>query len=605
VGLHLAVIGGLLVLSVLAWWQVWLTGHPSSAITCSCGDPALETWWIEWLPWAIIHGHNPFFTSALYAGNGGVNAVANGSALFPALVVSPVTVLFGPVAGFNVAETLAPVVSGWCMFLFARKVTSFVPAQLAAALLWGFSPFVYDNIGLGHIHLVLGFFPPLAALVVYDLVVGHRRSPRTNGALLGGLVVLQFFTGTEMLALSVLAGAVGVVVGVAFAPRALWAQRRDLAVAGGATVVVAGALLAYPAWFAAFGPRHVTGKPWPQRDVLSASLGSIVNAGGHIHAPFATGVIAGYGGPRGPAILFLGWGLLAFVAVSAVVWWRRPLAWCALATGAWAWVLSRGSDVHGWWPWHLFARVPLISAAWPVRLADFVDLSAAVLLAISLDGWWRWAQASPARPPGHAAGAPRRRYDTSFGFVVVLLALVGTVAALVPIATSYTFPFTVQAGGLHIPPWFTHEATHLPAGTHVLTIPYSPVALDSNAMVWQAEESLPFDLAGGYALVPDAHGASAWVHPSQGAPLILQALTLGPYFGAREPPLTPKAVSEVRATLTRWGIGVTVVDQTNNLTYTLHYLTAVYGRPPRRERGASVWYGPVSTVGASPSAGTP
>jgi len=46
-------------------------------MTCACGDPALEMWWLEWLPWALIHGHNPLYTNALYAGTGGVNALAN------------------------------------------------------------------------------------------------------------------------------------------------------------------------------------------------------------------------------------------------------------------------------------------------------------------------------------------------------------------------------------------------------------------------------------------------------------------------------------------------------------------------------------------------
>jgi hypothetical protein len=47
------------------WSKVWLGGHPASTMSCACGDPALEMWWLEWLPWAIIHGHNPLYTNAL------------------------------------------------------------------------------------------------------------------------------------------------------------------------------------------------------------------------------------------------------------------------------------------------------------------------------------------------------------------------------------------------------------------------------------------------------------------------------------------------------------------------------------------------------------
>jgi hypothetical protein len=79
-----AVFVGFLALSVMMWWRVWVSGDPSSTMLCPCGDPALQMWWLEWLPWAITHGHNPLYTNALYAGQGGVNALDNTSSLFPA-----------------------------------------------------------------------------------------------------------------------------------------------------------------------------------------------------------------------------------------------------------------------------------------------------------------------------------------------------------------------------------------------------------------------------------------------------------------------------------------------------------------------------------------
>src|ERR1700733_6630791 len=86
-------VGGAIAIS----WHVWITGHPTSTITCNCGDPSEEIWWLEWLPWAILHGHNPLFTNALYAGQGGVNSLANTSWLLPGLVASPITLAFGPI----------------------------------------------------------------------------------------------------------------------------------------------------------------------------------------------------------------------------------------------------------------------------------------------------------------------------------------------------------------------------------------------------------------------------------------------------------------------------------------------------------------------------
>jgi hypothetical protein len=557
-----------------------------------CGDPALEVWWLEWLPWAIVHGHNPFFTNALFAGSGGVNALANGTAMFPALILSPVTMLFGPIAAFNVAGTLAPVVSGWCMFLFARKITRFLPGQVIAGLLWGFSPFMLDNLGYGHIHLVLGFFPPLAALVLYDLLVEHRRRPWINGVWLGVLVILQVFTGVELLVLTGLVGVVGVATGIVLSRRFVWDQRRALVAAGGTALAVAATVLAYPAWFAVEGPRHVSGKPWPDSAFASSPVTAIVNAGPYVHKPSPVAALAGYLGAQGPSYSYLGWGLIIFVAISAPLWWRRRLAWCALVAGSWALILSRGADTTGWRPWNLFNRIPLVSDAWPARFSDLVALSAALLLAISMDGWWKWIQRRTIahRDARSNLGPPRWHHAavrTTAGLVVVA----GVVAALLPIAASYTLPFTEQS--LPIPAWFTHEAKQLPEGTRVLTIPYSTLpAIDSGSMAYQAEDRLRFNLAGGYALVPGASGSgSIWRHPLGGTTKILENLTLGPYFGVPEPKNSPNEIAKVRASLHQWGIQVFVIAQHNNAPYTVSFMTEVYGRPPLKQHRAWVWYG--------------
>ena len=47
--------------AVVLWWHVW-SGHPSSTLTCACGDPAQEVWFMAWPAWAIAHLHNLFFS---------------------------------------------------------------------------------------------------------------------------------------------------------------------------------------------------------------------------------------------------------------------------------------------------------------------------------------------------------------------------------------------------------------------------------------------------------------------------------------------------------------------------------------------------------------
>jgi hypothetical protein len=441
---------------------------------------------------------------------------------------------------------------------------------------------------------VLGFFPPLAGLVLYDLLVQHRRRPWVNGAWLGVLVILQVFTGVELLVLTGIVGLAGLATAMCLAPRFLWNQRRAISTAGGTAVVIAATVLAYPAWFAVAGPRHVSGKPWPDSSFLSAPVTTIVNAGTNVHKPSAVDAIAGYLGAQGPSYGYLGWGLLAFIVISAPLWWRRRLAWCAVVSGSWALLLSNGRGGTDWWPWNVFNRIPLVSDAWPARFSDFVDLSAAILLAIAVDGWWK--QINGAAIHGDTLSKPLwfRWNIMSLRVVAALVVLAGAVAALAPVVASYTLPFTEQSSP--IPAWFTHDAKRLPQGTRVLAIPFSTLpAIDSGVMVYQAEDSLRFDLAGGYALVPGAKGnTSIWRHPLGGTTQILEDLSLGPDLGVPEPTDNPDAIAEVRASLKRWGIQVFVMAQTNNAPYTVSYMTAVYGRAPVRQHRAWVWYGAVN-----------
>ena len=129
VALHAAVISGLLIISVVSWWGVWVTGHPTSTLACRCGDESGAVDALALAPWALVHGHSPFFSNAIFAGQGGVNMLTNTTWIAGSLLFSPVTWLFGPIATFNVVVTLAPVASGWCCFFAVRKFFSVRPGS--------------------------------------------------------------------------------------------------------------------------------------------------------------------------------------------------------------------------------------------------------------------------------------------------------------------------------------------------------------------------------------------------------------------------------------------------------------------------------------------
>lgn len=207
---------------------------------------------------------------------GGANLLQSTSYLLPAFLLAPVTWLFGPTASFNVAELLAPVLSGWCMFLAARRVCTFFPGQLAASLLWAFSPVLVGAEMFGHLNFTVLYFPPLVFCALHEIVTGSR-SPVAAGILLGLLVAAQFFTGTEPLAITAVAVAFGCLVACVLAPRVAWGRRRRIGIALATAAAVSGALLAYPLDFFLAGPRHVVGEPWPLTSFYGENVLNVVS----------------------------------------------------------------------------------------------------------------------------------------------------------------------------------------------------------------------------------------------------------------------------------------------------------------------------------------
>src|SRR5947209_8337862 len=110
----------------IAFFGPPVLGHIGSKIVArGATDPEIFMWTLGWWPHAILHGENPLFTHAIFApygyNMGWATAIAG-----PALLMSPVTLAFGPVVSFNVTALLAPGVAAWTAFLLCRHVTGSV-----------------------------------------------------------------------------------------------------------------------------------------------------------------------------------------------------------------------------------------------------------------------------------------------------------------------------------------------------------------------------------------------------------------------------------------------------------------------------------------------
>ena len=93
------------VLALFAYAPLW-PGDPHAIMNCVCGDNVQAPWFLGYVPWAILHGHNPFFTTYLDYPRG-ANLITNTSVPLLGVLAAPVTELFGAIASFNLLMFLA------------------------------------------------------------------------------------------------------------------------------------------------------------------------------------------------------------------------------------------------------------------------------------------------------------------------------------------------------------------------------------------------------------------------------------------------------------------------------------------------------------------
>ncbi|MGA2838204.1 MAG: hypothetical protein ABSF84_16560 [Acidimicrobiales bacterium] len=572
------VVGGAayLALAVALWWNVW-SDHPTSTTTCGCGDTSLFTWFVEWPAYALAHGMDPLYSTYLFHPTG-INLLANTGVVGIGIVLAPVTWAFGPIATINVAVTFAPFLSALAMYVLLRRWVSWSPAAFAGGLLYGFSPFLVVSITDAHLMLGMAPVPPLLVLCLDELFVRQRWRPWVTGVAIGGLALVQFMVGTEVLVLTAIAAAAGTVLVVlrGLCHRELLAARAPYAVRGAAAAVVSGAvLLAYPAWFALAGPAHLSGGVWGSGGLLSYG-GNTLGLFVHPMVPSAriTALTHELGGYQAPTLSdqYLGFGLVGVLVVGLVLWRRDLRLWLFGAVGILAAFLSVGLSFRGWTLWRLFVRAPLLGNVIPSRFGLVVYLCAAVMLGVVCDHTFR----SVAALTGRAVVG---------GAATVAVAAV----ALVPIVSYFADGLPLTATPVRLPAWFETVAPRLPEHQVLLVFPF---AFRQSNMTWQAVDRMSFAMVGGGG--PDSIAARAGTERAGQTYLSNVSLAGGPQ------PIVPGEIAAVRHALDGWGVtGVVLPDPRPLPEYERVFLvrtivvlmTAATGQEPIRQAGAWVWTG--------------
>ena len=454
-------------------WRV--LPHPGRGVIGFGHDSEIYVWSFAWWPHAIGSGSNPFMTHVLYAPTG-INTAWTLSVPGLAIVFSPITILFGPVASYNIAALLMPVLSAWTAYLLCRYLTRSIWASVIGGYLFGFSTAMLRQQLYGHLPVTGVFLLPLVALVVVRYL---RRDMAARGLAvrLGVLLALQLWISTEFALTVTLVLALGLVLAFLLVP----AERRRL-------------LSSLPPILAAYALGAVFAAPlvyYALTGLVSHGFINVHDTGSDLlNFVVPTKVIA-LGGSSFPSVAshfkssgssaYLGLPTLLIAAAFALRLRQSAAArFLTVALLAVA-VIALGTEleIDGRrilpLPWSAAAHIPVVNNSLPFRFTAYVSLAAAVIVAL-------WT----ATTRGRIYARP---------YLLPLLA----VAVLVPSLWRTTYPSFSPTRPERLA-FFTDGLYKTCLGRNE-TVAIFPFGGDS--LLWQAEAGFSFRMAGDGLQAPD------------------------------------------------------------------------------------------------------
>jgi len=463
--------GAYLVLALLtAGWDA--ISDPSRVCACiGNADPATYMWALQWWPHALLHGLNPFVTHYLWAPSGANVARA---AVIPAaaLIVSPITALFGPIVAYNVLSIASPTLAAFTAYLLCRRIAGRDLPAFVGGLLFGFGAYEFSQL-VGHPNLTLIFLVPVAVHLALRRA-DREISRRAYVAWMAALFVLQIGLSTEVLTTGVALATAMLIAARLLAPEPYRARIKGLFLetlgAGLIAVVLASPFLYYALISGSFphGPPGIsdalgldvlnpffpTRSSWFNHDFQALGLtfegGNIAEADGYLSIPI----------------------ILAFV-LWLVGTPRRFLARMLLVAAMLSFVAALGSHLHVAGqqtialPYNWIHSLPLVDYITPSRIIMYTTLA----MAIGVADWL-------ANPPGR--------------HLARWLLVAAGVLLLVP-----NIPSGYWGTAPENPSFFTTSTyrRYLVPGESALVLPFGA---NDNSMLWQADTDFAFRMPEGY-----------------------------------------------------------------------------------------------------------
>lgn len=367
-------------------------------------DTAGYVWGFWWVAHQVVHLGNPFFTRYL-AAPVGVQLGFHTLMPLPGLLLTPVTLAFGPSASLGVLTVVTPGLLCYAMYRAARLWLGSEAGAVAAGAFFGlatmtaFEDWYHVNIAIGAVFLPL----------TLEAVIRLRRRPGIRpGVLLGLVLGASFLVNQESTVMALFLAAGGLVLWLVRRPAAVWLP--PLALAG-----VLAAVVASPQWIA-MAQQVAAGGSSATPAALIRTYGMYGAGPGGLFAPSPRVAVFGLHGLaavynyRQPheGVATFGLVLSVLAAAGLAASWRRRSAWmlallwlggAALALGPTLVIGTRvfaplaqnweGVRVSLVMPYTWLVRVPGLSALREADRLAFLGLTGAAMLAGSAVEWAR------------------------------------------------------------------------------------------------------------------------------------------------------------------------------------------------------------------------
>ena len=551
-------------------------------------DTTAVAWFLSYVGFAVTHGHNPFFTNWMDFPSG-VNLPANQSMILLGALLTPITILFGPLATLNFTLFAALVTTALAMYVTLRYFDCRPLAAFAGGLLFGFGPL---QVAHSLAEPIFTFLPavPLIFLLTYRLASDPVRCrPRRDGLLLGLLCGLQLYIDAEPLVDILVAVAVTIAVTTAWRGRKA-ARARALAMATGMSWAAATFLvLALPfLYYYLAGPQHVNGPELglAQLAVFHTDLAGVIAPNKNmLLGPASVMKRANLyaQGTLNESGAYLG---IPLVLVSGALAWRErrsrlvrfssvvALTGFVLSLGPVLWVNNHDTGLP--LPGRLLTHLPLLQSCEPALFFVGAELGIAVILGVGLTGL----------AAERAGGTATKRAHGFFSTVAV-----GAVAAFALVPLTPNWPNQVVK--VHVPPYFTTpEVDAISPGATVLTYPQAGYGA-VQPMQWQMDSGFRFKIVSGFAYVANDGGV-----PLGSPPMVPQDLSeleryaYGLSAGAAPLPAFNQATfNDIRVVLAKFGVNYFIALPVGHYQLVSRYVSAALGQRPQARGGVLVWPG--------------